>query len=179
MPKLALAIGLEMAGQMREAADLYDRVSRTDPGLSEAAFGLARCRLALGDRQGAVEAYSRVPSASANHGEAQLATIRALTGDASTEESLTRASQMLAAMERHDIARYEAEAALALAAVATLERGWRAPPGLTVLGTPVRANALRHRAEAAFRNCARLADHPSSRIAYVERANAVRPHTIV
>jgi serine/threonine-protein kinase PknG len=179
VPKLALAIALEMEGQLREAADLYDRVSRTDPGLSEAAFGLARCRLALGDRNGAVEAYGRVPSASANHGEAQLAIVRALTGEASTEESLTRASQMLTAMERHDIARYEAEAALALAAVATLERGWHAPPGLTFLGTPVRVNALRLKAEAAFRNCARLADETASRIAFVERANSVRPHTIV
>jgi serine/threonine-protein kinase PknG len=179
VPKLALAIALEMEGQLREAADLYDRVSRTDPGLSEAAFGLARCRLALGDRNGAVEAYGRVPTASANHGEAQLAIVRALTGEASTEESLTRASQMLTSMERSDIARYEAEAALALAAVATLERGWHAPPGLTFLGTPVRVNALRLKAEAAFRNCARLADETSTRIAFVERANSVRPHTIV
>jgi serine/threonine-protein kinase PknG len=178
-PKLALAIALEMDGRLREAADLYDRVSRTDPGLSEAAFGFARCLLALGDRNGAVEAYDRVPGASANHGEAQLAIIRALTGESSTEESLTRASQMLAAMNRSDIARYEAEAALALAAVATLERGWRAPPGLTLLGTPVRPAALRHRAEAAFRHCARLADGAVSRIAFVERANAVRPHTLV
>ena len=128
---------------------------------------------------GAVEAYGRVPTASANHGEAQLAIVRALTGEASTEESLTRASQMLTSMERSDIARYEAEAALALAAVATLERGWHAPPGLTFLGTPVRVNALRLKAEAAFRNCARLADEPSTRIAFVERANSVRPHTIV
>jgi serine/threonine-protein kinase PknG len=179
VPKLALAIALEMEGQFRDAADLYDRVSRTDPGLSEAAFGLARCRLALNDRNGAVEAYGRVPTASANHGEAQLAIVRALTGDSSTEESLTRASQMLTAMERSDIARYEAEAALALAAVATLERGWHAPPGLTFLGTPVRINALRLKAEAAFRNCARLADETASRIAFVERANSVRPHTIV
>jgi serine/threonine-protein kinase PknG len=178
-PKLALAIALEMEGLLREAVDLYDRVSRTDPGLSEAAFGLARCRLALGDRNGAVEAYGRVPTASANHGEAQLAIVRALTGEASTEESLTRASQMLTAMERNDIARYEAEAALALAAVATLDRGWHAPPGLTFLGTPVRANALRQKAEAAFRNCARLADEAASRIAFVERANSVRPHTVV
>jgi serine/threonine-protein kinase PknG len=178
-PKLALAVALEMGGRLAEAADLYDRVSRTDPGLSEAAFGLARCRLAQGDSNGAVDAYARVPATSANHGEAQLATIRALSGEASTEDSLTRASQMLAAMDRSDIARYEAEAALALAAVAALERGWRAPPGLTLLGTPVRSAALRHRAEAAFRNCARLADGATSRIAFVERANAVRPHTLI
>jgi serine/threonine-protein kinase PknG len=178
-PKLALAIALEMEGQINEAANLYDRVSRTDPGLSEAAFGLARCRLLLGDRGGAVEAYGRVPSASANHGEAQLAIVRALTGEASNEESLTRAAHMLSAMERNDIARFEAEAALALAAVATLERGWHAPPGLTFLGTPVRPNALRQKAEAAFRTCARLAEEAATRIAFVERANSVRPHTIV
>ena len=179
VPKLALAIALEMDGMLREAADLFDRVSRTDPGLSEAAFGLARCKLALGDRNGAVEAYGRVPTASANHGEAQLAIVRALTGESSTEESLTRASQMLTAMERSDIARYEAEAALALAAVATLERGWHAPPGLTFLGTPVKVNSMRLKAEAAFRNCARLADDTTTRIAFVERANSVRPHTLV
>jgi hypothetical protein len=38
---------------------------------------------------------------------------------------------------------------------------------------------MRLKAEAAFRNCARLADDSTVRIAFVERANSVRPHTLV
>ena len=82
-PKLALAFAAESAGGFDVAARWYDIVSRTDPTLTNAAFGLARCRLALGDRDGAVSAYDRVPEAS----------------NAATDARTAKAETMLAAEE--------------------------------------------------------------------------------
>jgi serine/threonine-protein kinase PknG len=182
-PKLALALALEMDGRRDEAAGLYDTVSRIDPSLASAAFGLARCRLAAGDRAGAVEAYGRVPDNAASWHDAQLATIRALTDATDTPPSaadLTQAAALLDQMQRDDIPRHEAEAALALEAVRQLEAGTLRPAaGTTLLGARVQPSALRRRAEAALRACARLSEDRADRIAYVDRANAARPRTLV
>ncbi len=60
-PKLALALACESAGEPSRAARWFDIVSRTDPSVTIASFGLARCRLQVGDRDGALAAYERVP----------------------------------------------------------------------------------------------------------------------
>jgi serine/threonine-protein kinase PknG len=190
VPKLALAAALEQDGRRDDAAGLYDTVSRIDPNLTSAAFGLARCRLARGDRDGAVEAYGRVPDGAASWHDAQLAAVRALI-DAShappTQADLARASDLLARMPRDDIPRYEAEAALALEAARQLESAPAArgkASGLNgaqgkLLDTRLQPAALRRRAEAAFRACARLSENREDRIVYVDRANAARPRTLI
>jgi serine/threonine-protein kinase PknG len=77
-PQLALALSLELAGDPAAAAGYYDVVSRTDHAFTTAAAGLGRCRLAAGDRTGAVEAYNRVPGTSAAYRGSQIGAIRAL-----------------------------------------------------------------------------------------------------
>ena len=62
--KLARGCAAESCGQVELAAQCYDIVSRTDRSFTSAAFGLARCRLALGDHDGSVAAYDRVPNTS-------------------------------------------------------------------------------------------------------------------
>ena len=47
--------------------------SRTEPSFTAATFGLARCRLAMADRAGAIDAYSRVPDTSSAHADALIA----------------------------------------------------------------------------------------------------------
>jgi serine/threonine-protein kinase PknG len=184
VPKLALAMALEQEGRLDEAAGLYDTVSRIDSSLTSAAFGLARCRMAVGDRDGAVLAYGRVPENAATYHDAQLAAVRALS-DASVGapslSDLARASEMLAAMPRDDIPRHEAEAALAMEAARQVELGGLSPAGAhpALLGTRLQPGALRRRAETALRACARLSEFRADRIAYIDRANAVRPRTLV
>ncbi len=182
-PKLALAIALEMDGRRDEAAGLYDTVSRIEPSLSTAAFGLARCRMLAGDRVGAVEAFGRVPDNAGSWHDAQIATIRALTDPehgAPDEADLARASDLLTRMTRDEIPRHEAEAALALEAARQVEAGTlRMAAGSTLLGARAQPGPLRRRAEAAFRACARLSESRDARIAYVDLANAVRPRTLV
>jgi serine/threonine-protein kinase PknG len=48
-PKLALALALESAGDVAQAARMYEIVSRTDASATSASLGLARCRLATDD----------------------------------------------------------------------------------------------------------------------------------
>ncbi len=178
-PKLALAVALEAAGRGPEAAGLYDTVSRCDPALTAAAFGLARCRLAAGDRSGAVAALLRVPDNAALSGEARLAAVRALSGGEPSEAELRQASDILGKIGRDDVARHEAEAMVAMQAARQVEKGALAPKGAVLLGVPATARALRQRAEAALRVCARLSDNALARAAYVDRANSVRPRTLV
>jgi serine/threonine-protein kinase PknG len=177
-PKLALAMALEADSRGAEAAGLYDTASRSDPALTAAAFGLARCRLGAGDRTGAVAALARVPDSAALSGEAKLAAVRALSGGDPDETDLRHASDILTALDRDDLARHEAEAAVAIEAARQAEAG-RMAANATLLGVPATGRALRQRAEAALRICARLSGSPQARIAYVDRANAVRPKTLI
>lgn len=179
-PKLALAMALEQAGRSAEAGGLYDRVSRADPALTSAAFGLARCRMADGDRAGAAEAYSRVPGGSAAHADALLATALALVDSRSgapSADDLASASDILSAMPLETIPRHVAEVALLLEGISLLERGLKPAPAARLLGAPVRQKELRLRAERALKDCARLAATAAERIAYVDLANSVRPRT--
>jgi serine/threonine-protein kinase PknG len=179
-PKLALAIALETANRVSEAAGLYDTVSRTEPAMTAAAFGLARCRFKSRDRAGAVEAYGRIPSSSAAHSDAQLATALVLSdgsNGAPAVEDLVRASEVLTAIQREDIPRHFAEVALLLEAVDLLEKGTKPQKDVKLLGAPFRQKDLRSRAEQALKSCARLAKSAAERVAYVDMANSVRPRT--
>ncbi|MGP3949419.1 tetratricopeptide repeat protein [Streptomyces sp. 7N604] len=76
-PKLALGICAEVLGQLDNAAEYYRLVWTADPSYVSAAFGLARVRLAAGDRTGAVQALESVPEASIHYTAARIAAVRA------------------------------------------------------------------------------------------------------
>ncbi|MCK7626816.1 serine/threonine-protein kinase PknG [Streptomyces sp. RS10V-4] len=76
-PKLALGISAELLGQPATAAEYYRLVWATDRGYVSAAFGLARVRLAEGDRAGAVAALESVPESSIHYTAARAAAVRA------------------------------------------------------------------------------------------------------
>ena len=63
-PKLALGLASEAAGDRDTAARYFGVVWTTDRAYVSAAFGLARARLAAGDRAGAVEVLAMVPDTS-------------------------------------------------------------------------------------------------------------------
>ena len=58
-PKLALAVAAEAAGDLATADRYYRLVWISDRSYVSAAFGLARTRLAAGDRAGAIEALTQ------------------------------------------------------------------------------------------------------------------------
>ncbi len=182
--KLALALAHEQAGELARSAGLYDTASRTDPSYVSGGFGLARVRVAMGDREGAVGALARVPAASSAHVAARLAAVRALASTTwphaapPTAEQLERASSILTELRlapRHhaQLAGELFEAGLAALAAGTPTSGRR------VLGHPLIESALRAGLESAYRDIARTATTPRERNDMVDRANRVRPRTLL
>jgi serine/threonine-protein kinase PknG len=181
-PKLALAMACESHGSFADAENWYEIVSRTDPAFTAATFGLARCRLAVGKRAGALAAYDRVPESSSAYLHAQTERIRCLTGNhgagESTADELLEAGSILESLTLTAEQRARLQVDLLEAALALVERGDALDDGRgSLLGHPFMERDLRFGAERSYRELARWAASSSERIELVDRANQVRPRT--
>ena len=176
----------EAAGEVVRAAQLYERVVSVDPTDVSAAFGLARCLAAGGDRAGGAAALDRVPRSSAAYGAAQSEVARLLAAvdhdTAPTPAELARAAAtverlQIDAAERAALTTDILERALALADTDpdALSRGSQ---NVTLFGRPLDRRELKRGLEAAYRERARLASDPDLRIELVDRANSIRPRTL-
>ncbi|GAA3498524.1 serine/threonine-protein kinase [Streptomyces prasinosporus] len=193
-PKLALGLCAEVLSQLDNAAEYYRLVWSTDPSYVSAAFGLARVRLAAGDRHGAVRTLESVPESSIHYTAARVAAVRArlrgravTAADAPFLDDLTAAAGQVEALESYglDPARRELLAAEVLGCgldwVLSGGQG-SAPPaagGRTLLGSGLDERGLRFGLERSYRTLARLARSGEERIDLVERANRYRPRTWV
>ncbi|MEU3102779.1 serine/threonine-protein kinase [Streptomyces griseoflavus] len=193
-PKLALGLCAEVLGQLDNAAEYYRLVWATDPSYVSAAFGLARVRLAAGDRSGAVRTLESVPESSIHYTAARVAAVRArlrgraaVPGDVPFLDDLAAAAGQVEALEAYglDPARRELLSAEVLGCgldwVLSGGQG-SAPPaagGRTLLGSGLDERGLRFGLERSYRTLARLAPSGEERIDLVERANRYRPRTWV
>ncbi|MCP3936145.1 MAG: protein kinase [Actinomycetia bacterium] len=186
-PQLAVAMAAEGAGEHVRAGTLYDRVISVDPTDVSAAFGLARCRVADGDRSGAAAALGRIPRSSAAYGKAQAEVARLLAAvDADgntmpTPDELAAAARtverlQIDAAERATLTSEILERALV---VAEKEPRSLSGVGVTLFGRPLDEPELRKGLEAAYRERARLASTDNERVALVDQANRVRPRTLL
>ncbi|MGW5047654.1 tetratricopeptide repeat protein [Streptomyces griseoluteus] len=193
-PKLALGLCAEVLGQLDNAAEYYRLVWATDPSFVSAAFGLARVRLASGDRTGAVRTLESVPESSIHYTAARVAAVRArlrqrtaAAGDVPFLDDLTAAAGQVEALDAYglDPARRERLSAEVLGCALDwiLSRGQdTARPvtgGRVLLGSGLDERGLRFGLERAYRTLARLAPGGEERINLVERANRYRPRTWV
>ncbi|MEE1938065.1 tetratricopeptide repeat protein [Streptomyces sp. TRM 70361] len=192
-PKLALGVCAEALGRWEDAAAYYRLVWSTDHGQVGAAFGLARVRLAIDDRQGAVRALESVPESSVHHTAARVAAVRARLRRRSPGEPLSadlRAAARQVERLREaglDALRRERLTAEVLGSaldwVLAGRPGEPAPasPGRPpdLLGCELDETGLRLGLERSFRRLARLAQSGTERIELVERANRLRPRTWV
>src|SRR5262249_6639499 len=147
-------------------------------------FGLARCQLMLNDRQGAVAAYERVMSTSSRYVAAQLAMARALCDPAHgvvQVNDVVRASEILSNLQHSADGRalHMVAADIFVSVAGEVESDRLSPNGMRVLGRACHTADLRRGAEESLRRCARYAATESERIALVDRANAVRPRTLI
>ncbi|MCO6010694.1 serine/threonine-protein kinase PknG [Actinoallomurus purpureus] len=180
-PKLGLAYCRELLGDPAGAADLHQAVWRTDRAFVTACYGLARARLAMGDRAGALRTLDSVPKISSHHIAAQISAVATAVRDRDpaeiTEADLTDAGARLAGLSldpgRHGLLALEVlEAALDWVRATGGGRG-------TVLGTSLTEHGLRRKLEETYRALARLATTRVERHSLVDQANAVRPVTVV
>ncbi|MEU7041227.1 tetratricopeptide repeat protein [Streptomyces varsoviensis] len=79
-PKLALGYCSERLGNLASAEWFYQAVWQRNRSQGSAAFGLARLRLAAGDRNAAVRVLDGVPMVSRHYDAAQLAAVRIRAG---------------------------------------------------------------------------------------------------
>lgn len=180
-PKLAIAATAELRGRHDRAARYYDLVWQTDHSYVSAAFGLARQRARVADRDGAITALDQVPASSAHFTAARAMAIEVILDQRAPEmldeSALLEARSRTAALTLESPAR---RAALRLrvlgAALDWLQAGQRSDER-RFLDSGFDEAGIRAGMERAYRDLARDATDVWERIALVERANAVRPRT--
>ena len=186
-PKAALALAAESAGDLVTSARWADIVSRVDPSFTTAAMCLARDRLAASDRNGAIDAYDRVPASSSAYRDAQNAKVAALLGADGTSagpasvNDLLRAAEIVARLPQGSDERERLAVDVFSAALRNVQLQRPSPNGMSpvILSRPFTERGIREGLEATYRSLARRSRTASERIALVDRANSVRPRTVV
>ena len=183
-PKLALGLACESGGDLAEAARWYEVVARTDPSVTAASFGLARCLLAAGDRAGALAAYERVPDSSIGYIDAQTARVHVLSaGNGNGEpavDDLLAAGAALENLPVDEVQRERLTTELLDAALRLTLLGANGGAGTSrLLGVRLEEHELRLGLERCYRELARHASTRAERIALVDDANRIRPRTWV
>ncbi len=146
-----------------------------------AAFGLARCHAAVGDRAAAVSAYGRVPPSSATWEDAQVASARTLvSGDRPVPDDLAAAAATVERLKLDANERATLSAEILERALVGVRSGTLAPaPQRVGVRSRPRRTGLQAALEDNYRELARLARDPADKVAWVDRANAIRPRTLV
>ena len=181
--KLAVAVAAERAGDDATAARLYDLVGRTDPTFASAAFGLARCLARGGRRAEAAAALRRVAPSSSLYARAQVALARVLIDLGPTPPGATELSEASAVIEAlgldgAEAARLRTEV-LDAALYRLQSKALVADPDRLVFGSPLVDRPIRFGLERSLRQLARHEPDRAKQVELVDRANRVRPRTLV
>ena len=181
-PKLALGIAAELGGDLTGAAGWFQVVAATDPSVTAALFGLARCYEGLGRIDDAVAAVELVPRSSSAHPTSQLwgaqLRIERLEAANPTAGELQAAAVAVEALPAGEPTTEEARSAVLEAALALLGRGVTPASGV-LLGRPCDESSLRLALEQSYRRRARSAATLDERVELVDRANRIRPRTVL
>ncbi|GAA1753986.1 serine/threonine-protein kinase [Streptomonospora arabica] len=183
-PKLGLAGACELTGGLDEAEQLYRTVWLTDRSFVSAGFGLARIRLARGDPAGAAQVLDMVPELSSVYIAAQMAAVSALVTDrepASLSEAVfLDAVARLGRLGLRGEARDRLNARVLRTALDWVAAGYGPEsPRARLLGAPLTEEGLRANLERSYRERARITTDAVRRRVLVDRANAVRPRTLL
>jgi serine/threonine-protein kinase PknG len=183
-PKLALASALEQLGDTRRSSGYYAMVASTDPNCASASFGLARCRLALGDRAGAARALQAVPATSSAHARGQIMLCRVLSatvgGAAPALPDLVLASETVEQVQGDPQQRARLICDLLGSVLAMLHNGILMPhPDVSIAGARLRERDVRRGLERGCRELARYASTREERIRLIDRANHYRPRSLL
>ena len=179
-PKLALGLAAELAENFKIALKMYDLVSRTNPSYTSAAFGLARCYCASGERKKAVEALERIPQSSSLFTRSRVEVARTLiSSDAAPGmEELKTASAAIEAIalegiEHHKLTKQVLETALNL----VISKALTPANSVAILGQPLEEVPLRKGLETSLRAIAHLSTG-DEKIQLIDQANQIRPRTL-
>ncbi|MGQ4270720.1 tetratricopeptide repeat protein [Nocardiopsis changdeensis] len=179
-PKLGLALACERTGEHAIAARHYQNVWNTDHSFVSAAFGLARIRLAQGDRNGAIAVLDTVPELSSLYVHAQTALISVLVARHPGREAddLVRAGQRLERLGLDGESTDRLAARALESALDWLEAGGRAD-GTALLGGPLTEDGVRANLERRYRDLAHRSTSVTERYELIDKANSLRPVTLL
>jgi serine/threonine-protein kinase PknG len=180
-PKLALAVAAEAAGDLATADRYYRLVWISDRSYVSAAFGLARTRLAAGDRAGAIEALTGVPDTSSYYLAAQLAAIRIRVGPPTgypcvSAADLAEAGRGVGRLKLDQTTLQQVTTEVLKAALTRLSAREPLDAG-QLLGCDMNERALRFGLERSYRAQAQLTSDRRRRTELVDMANDARPST--
>ncbi|OOC56509.1 MULTISPECIES: serine/threonine-protein kinase [Nocardiopsis] len=180
-PKLGLALACERTGEHETAARQFQTAWRTDHSFVSAAFGLARIRLAQGNRAEAIAVLDTVPELSSLHVHAQTALVAVLAA----QHHGTDAADLVRAGRRLERIGLDGESADRLAvqvlesALDWLHAGGRDTAREELLGGPLTEEGVRANLERRYRALAQRATVRSERYGLIDRANSLRPVTLL
>jgi serine/threonine-protein kinase PknG len=190
-PKLAIGFCKEHQGALDEAEGYYEAVWRRNRSQVNAAFALARIWLHRARRKEAVEVLEEVPQTSRHYDAARIAMVRIHLGRLAVAEGDGRPTaadfdQVLRRLADLDLdgGTGEGESSdrlvalvreTALGRLAEVEHG----DGREILGDPVTERTLRTLLEQSYRRLARQARGPKEYELLIDRANDIRPWTLL
>lgn len=174
-PLYAAALTAEAANDLEVAGRLYDLVVTVDPAWTKAAEGLARVRLESGRVDDALAAWDRVPVSHRARQRTQLTAARTLVGAGRVVE----ADGLVRQLSLDDRSLAEFDVRLLDQTLHGLLAGKLAPGSGEVAGVAIEERAVRLRLEERLRELARITSDPDRRIELVDRANLVRPVTLL
>ncbi len=189
-PKLALAYCAEFDNRPEQADAWYRAVWQRDHADASAAFGLARLRLARGDRSAAREVLDQVPSHAPHHLATQIAAVRLLAAwlpdQPPTAEDFTEAAHRVPGLQLDDGApdgeqRLRLTTEIRESALCWARVGEWPPPllaGGPLFGAVPRARRLGELLEGDFTSLARRAGTAEEHATLTDHANHVRPMTL-
>jgi serine/threonine-protein kinase PknG len=182
-PKLAIAATAELREKRQEAARYYETVWRTDHSYVSAVFGLARQRMQVADRAGAVSVLDQVPSDSAYFTAAGATAIEVLldgqTPESLDEQTLLDAGKRAAALNVESATKRAIIRLSVLGAALGWLRAGNQNDAQRLLGAAFDEADIRTGMESAYRELAHESTDVWERIALVEKANTIRPRTRV
>ena len=181
-PKLALAAACEATDEHSVAERLYTTCARTDAAyVASGQFGLARIAAHAGQREVALQALDRIPPTSRAYGDARR--VRAQLLAAALDPARALDDLGLAAAELDQATMQPSERADLR--IQLLERALQhvrtvgPQPSVQIGSVSADELPLRRALESACREAARLATDDGNKVRLVDRANAVRPRTLV
>ncbi|WP_026116230.1 tetratricopeptide repeat protein [Nocardiopsis valliformis] len=178
-PKLGLALACERTGDLETAARQYATVWSTDHSYVSAAFGLARIRVAQGDRASAIQVLDTVPELSSLYIHAQTALIAALATGATDSADYVRAGERLGRIGLDSESADRLAARVLESALTWLRSGGSAPAGQRLLDGDLTEEGVRANLERRYRSLAHRASRTSERYELIDKANSLRPVTLL
>ena len=180
-PKLGLAFACEVSGEGPIADSLYAVCARTDGNYTPVgAFGMARVRQATGNVTGAVDALDLIPTSSRAYAPARQQRGRLLAESGQGLPALTEALRSVDGVPIDPTDKAQLKVAVLERALAWVSSPQGGPnKGVILAGHPATVSGVRQGLETAYRQLAAVTPDEGERVALIDRANAVRPWSVL